>query len=193
MHRITLAAAAVAATLTTLAGVTAPATAANGNAEVRVSLAHRIDRQVDASVHALATVEAQRLGTLEADNRAEVRAGIDADVAALVDLRADADSDATVAELRATLASAQEYRAAVYAQAVVILNAAERLEANVQVTMATTVSATMAALMDEVSAQLDVAVEGALELDATSTGSEVSEVRSEYAAAARAYAHARAS
>ena len=193
MNRIILTAAAVAATLTTLAGVTAPATAADGNAEVRVSLEHRIDSRFDATVHALATIEAQRLDTLEADNRAEVRASIEADVASLVDLRADADSDATVAELRATLASVQEYHAAVYAQAVVILNAAERLEANVQVTLAGTVSATLAALMDEVSAQLDVAVDAALELDATSTAGEVSEARSEYAAAARAYAHARAS
>lgn len=193
MNRNTLAAAALAATIATLAGVTAPATAAaGGNAQVRVSLEHRIDRQVDASVHALATIEAQRLGSLEADNRAEVRASIDADVAALVELRADADSDATLAELRDLLASVQEYRAAVYAKAVVIIDAAERLEADVQVTLANTVSATLTAILAEVSAQLDVTVEGALDLDATSTGSEVSEVRSGYTAAARAYAHAHA-
>lgn len=193
MYRNSLAAAALAATIATLAGVTAPATAAaGGNAQVRVSLEHRIDRQVNASVHALARIEAQQLGSLEADNRAEVRGSIDADVAALVELRADADSDATVAELRATLSSVQEYRASVYAKAVAILNAAERLEANVQVMLANTVSATLTAVLEDVSAQLDVTVEGALELDATSTGSDVSEVRSDYAAAAHAYAQARA-
>ena len=196
MYRNSLAAAALAATIATLAGVTAPATAApatataGGNAQVRVSLEHRIDRQVHASVHALTTIEANRLGSLQADNRAEVRASIDADIAALVELRADADSDATVAELRELLASVQEYRAAVYAKAVVIIDAAERLEADVQGTLANTVSATLTAILHEVSAQLDVTVEGALDLDATSTGSEVSEVRSDYTAAARAYAHA---
>lgn len=192
MHRNTLAAAAVAAVIATLSGVTTPATAANGNAEVRVSLEHRIDRQVDANVHALTTIEAQRLGTLQADHRAEVRASIDADVAALVDLQADADSDATVADLRETLASVGEYHAAVYAKVVVILNAAERLETNVQVTLANTVSATLAALLQDVSAQLDVTIDAALDLDATSTGSEFSEVRADYAAAARAYARAHA-
>ena len=191
MNRNTLAVAALAATIATLAGATAPATAASGNAEIRASLQHRIDRQVDASVHALATIEANRLESLEADNRAEVRGSIDADVAALVELRAEADSDATVAELRDLLTSVQEYRAAVYAKAVVIINAAERLEANVQVTLANTVSAALAAILDEVSTQLDVTVDAALDLDATSTGGEVAEVRSDFAAAARAYAHAR--
>ena len=196
MYRNSLAAAALAATIATLAGVTAPATAApatataGGNAQVRVSLEHRIDRQVHASVHALTTIEANRLGSLQADNRAEVRASIDADIAALVELRADADSDATVAELRELLASVQEYRAAVYAKAVVIIDAAERLEADVQVTLANTVSAALAAILDEVSTQLDVTVDAALDLDATSTGGEVAEVRSDFAAAARAYAHA---
>lgn len=191
MNRTTLAAAAVAATVATLFGITAPATAA-GSAGARVSLEHRIDRQVHTSVQALATVEAQRLGSLDADSRAEVRASIDADIAALVELRADADSEASVAELRDILASVQEYHAAVYAKVVVILNAAERLEANVQATLANTTSAIVAALLDKASAQLDVAVDAALELDATSTGSEVSEVRSDYSAAVRAYAHAHA-
>jgi hypothetical protein len=170
-----------------------PAAQADTTAHAQVQLASSVSTQIARVDAALTRIEGSAaVQKLDADVRAEVRANINADQADLADLSVEVSSADTISELKDLRDAVLDYRVVVYTQAVAALHAADQLADKVEDFTATIdLKATILALLGSVETSLDATVDGAVELDATSSNGDVREVRADLHAATKAYAAAR--